>query len=105
MAKTSSEAGHGRGKDQEGPKKCGAGALARPVQPDDRLSAIVGGEAQPRTEITKRVWDYIRKHGLQDTQDKRMINADETLSRVLEGKKQVSMFELTKLVNKHVKAG
>jgi upstream activation factor subunit UAF30 len=99
MARTSREAGHERGRE-----KRGAGALSRPVTPDAKLAAIVGSEPQPRTEITRRVWSYIRDHGLQDGQDRRMINADAKLGDVLDGKKQVSMFELTKLVNKHLKA-
>lgn len=85
-------------------KKRGAGALARPVRPDEHLAEIVGPEAKPRTEITKRVWDYIRRNKLQDERDRRMINADEKLGRVLDGAKQVSMFELTKRVNKHLQS-
>lgn len=73
-----------------------------PVQPDDALSAIVGTDPIPRTEITKRLWAYIREHGLQDTEDKRMVNADDKLRPVFDGKGSVSMFEMTKLVNRHV---
>ncbi|HWQ35193.1 MAG TPA: SWIB/MDM2 domain-containing protein [Blastocatellia bacterium] len=75
----------------------------KPMQPDEELSAIVGSRPLPRTEITKKVWDYIKSHNLQDPQNKRMINADALLQPILGGKKQVSMFEMTKLVNKHVK--
>jgi chromatin remodeling complex protein RSC6 len=100
MARTSSRDRQERG---DGRKRS-AGALARPVRPDEKLAEIVGAEAQPRTELTKRVWDYIRTHNLQDTVDRRMINADAKLAEVLDGKQKVSMFELTKLVNKHVQA-
>jgi len=86
------------------PARRGAGALAKPVQPDDKLAEIIGREPQPRTEVTKRIWDYIRRNELQDKDDRRMINADERLAAVLDGKRKVSMFEMTKLVNKHVRS-
>ncbi|MEC7226123.1 MAG: SWIB/MDM2 domain-containing protein, partial [Candidatus Latescibacterota bacterium] len=66
------------------------------------LGAVIGTEAIPRKEITHKIWDYIHKNGLQDSQNKRMINADEKLKEVFDGKKQVSMFEMTKLVNEHL---
>ena len=75
----------------------------QPLQPDEALAAIVGAEPLPRTEVTKRVWDYIRQHNLQDKNDKRTINADDKLRKVLDGRDSVSMFELTKLVNGHLK--
>jgi upstream activation factor subunit UAF30 len=78
-------------------------AFMKPVQPDATLSAVVGNKAMPRTEVTKKLWQYIKKKGLQDTKNKRMINADDALKAVFGGKKQVSMFEMTKLVSKHVK--
>jgi len=74
-----------------------------PVQPDEALGAVVGSSPLPRTEITKKVWDYIRANGLQDKTDKRQINADDKLGKVFNGKKSVSMFEMTKLVNGHIK--
>ncbi len=77
-------------------------AFMKPVQPDDALAAVVGDKAMPRTELTKKIWAYIRKHGLQDAKNKRMINADDKLKPVFGGKKQVSMFEMTKLISKHV---
>lgn len=77
-------------------------AFMRPVQPDVALGAVVGNAAIPRTEITKKLWAYIKKNGLQDQKNKRMINADDTLSRVFGGKKSVNMFEMTKLIAKHV---
>ena len=75
----------------------------RPVQPDDKLAAVVGSRPIPRSELTKKLWDYIKKNGLQDSKNRRMINADDKLRDVFGGKKQVSMFEMTKLVNKHMK--
>jgi chromatin remodeling complex protein RSC6 len=78
-------------------------AFMKPVQPDAALAAVVGDKAVPRTELTKKLWAYIKKKGLQDTKNKRMINADDALKPVFGGKKQVSMFEMTKLVSKHVK--
>lgn len=77
-------------------------AFMRPLQPDAALGAIVGKKPLPRTQITKKIWAYIKKNGLQDEQDRRMINADDKLQAVFDGAKQVSMFELTKLVNEHV---
>jgi chromatin remodeling complex protein RSC6 len=78
-------------------------AFMKPVQPDAALSEVVGSKAIPRTEVTKKLWAYIKKNGLQDKKNKRMINADDTLKAVFAGKKTVNMFEMTKLVSKHVK--
>src|ERR671936_2171979 len=77
-------------------------AFMRPMQPDEALGAVVGTNPMPRTEITKRLWAYIRRNGLQDQKERRMINADDKLRPVFGGKRQVSMFEMTKLVNKHL---
>ncbi len=77
-------------------------AFMKPMQPDAALAEIVGEKAIPRTEITKKVWAYIKKNALQDKKEKRNINADEKLQKVFGGKKQVTMFEMTKLVNKHL---
>lgn len=77
-------------------------ALGKPVTPDAQLAAIVGSQPLPRTELTKRVWEYIKKHGLQDQKDKRTIRADDALGPIFNGKKAVNMFELTRLVNAHV---
>ena len=76
----------------------------KPVQPDDLLGAVVGTKPLPRTEVIKKLWVYIKKNGLQDKKIRTQINADETLKAVFGGKKSVSMFEMTKLVSKHVKA-
>ncbi|MCC6572243.1 MAG: SWIB/MDM2 domain-containing protein [Planctomycetes bacterium] len=78
-------------------------AFMKPMQPSDSLAAIVGDKAIPRTEVTKRVWAYIKKNGLQDKKNKRNINADDKLKVVFGGKGTVNMFEMTKLVNKHLK--
>jgi chromatin remodeling complex protein RSC6 len=76
--------------------------LMKAVQPSDTLAAIVGHQPLPRTEITKRLWDYIKAHGLQDAQNKRLINADTKLLPLFGGQEQVSMLELPKLVSHHV---
>jgi len=75
----------------------------KPVQPDDALSKVVGSNPLPRTELTKKLWDYIRKNNLQDKTKRTQINADDNLKAVFNGKKSVSMFEMTKLVSGHVK--
>jgi chromatin remodeling complex protein RSC6 len=77
-------------------------AFMRPVQPDVALAAVVGDKAIPRTELTKKLWAYIKKNGLQDKVNRRNINADEKLLKVFGGKRVVSMFEMTKLVGKHI---
>ena len=77
-------------------------AFMKPVTPDAALAAVVGAKPLPRTELTKKIWDYIKKNGLQDKKDKKQINADDKLKAIFNGKKQVSMFEMTKLVSGHV---
>jgi chromatin remodeling complex protein RSC6 len=79
------------------------GGIAMEVTPSAALGAIVGPSALTRAELTKKVWTYIKKNGLQDSKNRRMINADDKLKLVFGGKGQVNMFEMTKLVNKHVK--
>lgn len=74
----------------------------KPVTPDAKLAVVVGSAPLPRTEMTKKLWAYIKKKGLQDQKNKRMINADDALKAVFNGKAQVSMFDMTKLVSKHV---
>ena len=78
-------------------------AFMRPVQPSDTLAEVVGAKAMPRTEVTKKLWAYIKKNGLQDKKNKRMINADANLKAVFGGKSSVNMFAMTKLVSKHLK--
>jgi len=77
-------------------------AFMRPMQISDALARVVGSKPIPRTEVTKKVWDYIKKNKLQDAVNKREINADENLKAVFGGQSKVSMFEMTKLVNKHL---
>ncbi len=74
----------------------------KPVQPDAVLAEVVGSKPVPRTELTKKLWDYIKKNGLQDKKVRTQINADEKLKPVLGGKKSVTMFELTKYVSQHL---
>ena len=78
-------------------------AFMKPMTPSAVLSEVVGSKPLPRTEVTKKLWAYIKKNGLQDSKNRRNINADAKLSPVFGGKKQVSMFEMTKLVSKHLK--
>ncbi len=80
-----------------------ASGFMKPVQPDEVLAAIVGSEPLPRTQISSKIWDYIRKHNLQDPQDKRTIRADDKLKPFFNGKSSVSMLELPKLVGDHLK--
>jgi upstream activation factor subunit UAF30 len=85
-------------------KRQAGAAFMKPVQPDEKLAAVIGGEPIPRTEVTRKLWDYIRSHNLQDPENKTFINADEQLKQVFGGKDKVSMFEMTKLVFGHVKS-
>jgi len=78
-------------------------AFMKPVTPDALLAEVVGSSPMPRTEITKRLWAYIKKNKLQDQKNRRMINADAALKAVFGGKSSVNMFEMTKLVGKHIK--
>jgi upstream activation factor subunit UAF30 len=83
-------------------KRKAGGAFMKPLTPSTQLSTVVGNKDLPRTEVVKKLWAYIRKHGLQDAKNRRMINADENLKPIFGGKKQVSMFEMTKYVSKHL---
>jgi len=78
-------------------------AFMKPLSPSKELAEIVGGNALPRTEVVKKVWAYIKKNNLQDTKNRRAINADDKLKAVFGGKKQVTMFEMTKLISNHLK--
>jgi len=78
-------------------------AFMKPLNPDAALAEIVGSKPLPRTQVAKKLWDYIKKHDLQDKKNRRMINADTKLAGVFGGKRQVSMFEMTALVSKHLK--
>ena len=86
-----------------GAKRKPSAAFMKPMQPDAALSAVVGSSPIPRTEITKKLWGYIKRNGLQDAKERRMINADDKLRAVFGGKGKVSMFEMTKLVSRHMK--
>jgi upstream activation factor subunit UAF30 len=92
MAETSSSNG----------KRPPGAAFMKPVKPDEKLAAVIGNEPLPRTEVTRKVWDYIRNHQLQDPENKTFICADDLLRQVFEGKDRVSMFEMTRLVFQHV---
>lgn len=89
-------------KKSSGKKRTPSAAFMRPVTPDTALSAVVGSNPLPRTELTKKLWAYIKRNGLQDAKNRRNINADDKLRPVFNGKSQVTMFDMTKLVNKHV---
>ncbi|MBM4186777.1 MAG: hypothetical protein FJ206_05625 [Gemmatimonadetes bacterium] len=84
-------------------KRKPSAAFMKPMTPSAALSAVVGSKALPRTEVTKKLWAYIKKNGLQDKKNRRNINADAALKAVFGGKGTVNMFEMTKLVNKHLK--
>jgi len=90
-------------KKKGGAKRKPNAAFMKPMQPDAALSAVVGTKPIPRTEITKKLWQYIKRNGLQDAKERRMINADDKLKVVFGGRGKVSMFEMTKLVSKHMK--
>jgi chromatin remodeling complex protein RSC6 len=78
-------------------------AFMAALTPSALLAAVVGSKPLPRTQVIKKIWDYIKKNGLQDSKNRRMINADDKLKPIFDGKGQISMFELAKVVNKHVK--
>lgn len=84
-------------------KRTPSAAFMKPMTPSAQLAAVVGSNPMPRTEVTKKLWNYIKRKGLQDSKNRRMINADDNLRPVFGGSKQVSMFEMTRLVNKHLK--
>jgi upstream activation factor subunit UAF30 len=89
-------------KRSSGKKRTPSAAFMRPVTPDSALSAVVGSSPLPRTELTKKLWAYIKRNGLQDSKNRRAINADDKLRPVFGGRSQVTMFDMTKMVNKHV---
>lgn len=84
-------------------KRVPSAAFMKPMTPSAQLGTVVGTAPLPRTEVTKKLWAYIKRKGLQDAKNRRMINADDNLRPVFGGSKQVSMFEMTRLVNKHLK--
>ena len=108
--KTMKKGGAKKGGAKKAAKKGGAkkkrtpnAAFMKPMQPSAALGAVVGNNGMPRTEITKKLWSYIKRNNLQDPKERRMIVADDKLKPVFGGKSRVSMFEMTKLVNKHLK--
>jgi chromatin remodeling complex protein RSC6 len=88
---------------KSGKKRKPNAAFMKAMTPSGPLAAVIGASAMPRTEVTKKIWGYIKRNGLQDKKNKRMINADDKLKAVFGGKTQVSMFEMTKLVSRHLK--
>jgi len=88
---------------KSGAKRTPNAAFMKPMTPSPQLGMVVGTAPLPRTEVTKKLWAYIKRKGLQDAKNRRQINADDNLKPVFGGKGQVSMFEMTKLVNKHLK--
>jgi chromatin remodeling complex protein RSC6 len=90
-------------KKKAGAKRKPNAAFMKAMQPSAALGAVIGNSPQPRTEVTKKIWAYIKKNGLQDKKNKREINADDKLKKVFGGKAKVNMFEMTKLVSKHLK--
>ena len=90
-------------KKKSGVKRKPNAAFMKPMMPTATLAAVIGSSPMPRTEVTKKLWAYIKRNGLQDSKNRRNINADDKLQEVFGGKKQVSMFEMTKLVSRHLK--
>ena len=101
--KSSASKGRAKKAAKKTTKRQPSAAFMKPMQPSAELSAVVGSSPLPRTEVTKKLWAYIKRKGLQDAKNRRMINADDNLRPVFSGSKQVSMFEMTRLVNKHLK--
>ena len=101
--KSSASKGGAKKSAKKASKRQPSAAFMKPMQPSAELSAVVGSSPLPRTEVTKKLWAYIKRKGLQDAKNRRMINADDNLRPVFSGSKQVSMFEMTRLVNKHLK--
>ena len=100
--KTARKKGARKGGKKKSGRRGGGAAFMKPVTPSAALAAVIGDRPMPRTEVTKKVWEYIRKNGLQDKTNRRMINADDRLRAVFGGKRQVSMFEMTKLISNHL---
>jgi upstream activation factor subunit UAF30 len=100
--KATRKAGRKTKRKSSGKKRTPNAAFMKPMQPSSDLASVVGSSPMPRTEVTKKLWQYIKRKGLQDAKNRRMINADDNL-RPIFGRGQVSMFEMTRLVNKHLK--
>ena len=102
-AKTAKAAKSAKKSAKKAPARKANAAFMKPVTPSASLAEVVGSTPIPRTEVTKRLWAYIKKNNLQDPKNKRMIKADDKLKVVFGGKSQANMFEMTKLVGKHLK--
>ena len=102
-AKKSAKSGRKKTAKRSGAKRTPNAAFMKAMTPSAQLATVVGSTPLPRTEVTKKLWAYIKRKGLQDSKNRRNINADENLKPVFGGKGQVSMFEMTRLVNKHLK--
>ena len=92
-----------KAKKSGGKKRKPNAAFMKPMAPSASLAAVIGSGSMPRTEVTKKIWVYIKKNNLQDKKNRRMINADDKLKPIFGGKGQVSMFDMTKMVSKHLK--
>ena len=101
--KGAKKAKRAKAKKKGGAKRKPNAAFMKPMQPSAALGAVVGNGMMPRTEVTKKLWNYIKRNNLQDPKESRMIVADDKMKPVFGGKGRVSMFEMTKLVNKHLK--
>ena len=102
-AKKAAKSGAKKGGAKKAAKRTPNAAFMKAMNPSAQLGMVVGSAPLPRTEVTKKLWAYIKRKGLQDAKNRRQINADENLKPIFGGKSQVSMFEMTKLVNKHLK--
>jgi upstream activation factor subunit UAF30 len=101
--KSGAKSGARKSAKKSGAKRTPNAAFMKAMNPSPQLGMVVGNEPLPRTEVTKKLWAYIKRKGLQDAKNRRQINADENLKPIFGGKGQVSMFEMTKLVNKHLR--
>ena len=86
----------------KGKAKSASPGLTRPVQPDAKLAVVVGVRPLPRTQVVKKMWDYVKAEGLQDSKNRRMINADDKLLPIFGGRRKISMFDMAKVINNHV---
>ncbi|MGH8623029.1 MAG: SWIB/MDM2 domain-containing protein [Burkholderiales bacterium] len=102
MAKSKKSSKKSKGKAKKSGRKANP-AFMKPMSPSSTLAAVIGGSPMPRTEVTKKLWAYIKRNGLQDRVNRRMINADDKLRAVFGGRSQVSMFDMTKLVSAHLR--
>jgi chromatin remodeling complex protein RSC6 len=102
MAKSKKSSKKSKGKAKKSGRKANP-AFMKPMTPSSTLAAVIGSSPMPRTEVTKKLWAYIKRNGLQDKTNRRMINGDDKLRAVFGGRSQVSMFDMTKLVSNHLR--